>query len=74
MRDLPPVFKWLAETGGTSEPEMLKTFNCGIGMILVVNEAQVDEISGLLTETGERVARIGKVNAGGTMTYRGALL
>ena len=34
--DLPPVFNWLAETGGLAEAEMLKTFNSGIGMVLVV--------------------------------------
>ena len=33
-----PVFKWLAKTGGIAEKEMLRTFNCGIGMVLIVAE------------------------------------
>ena len=37
---LPPVFRWLAQSGGVSAPEMLRVFNCGIGMALVVRDAQ----------------------------------
>ena len=37
---LPPVFGWLAQTGGMAQAEMLKTFNCGIGMVLVVGAAR----------------------------------
>ena len=33
---LPPVFRWLAATGGIAEQEMLRTFNCGVGMVVVV--------------------------------------
>ena len=32
-----PVFRWLAATGGIAEPEMLRTFNCGIGMVAIVD-------------------------------------
>src|SRR5437764_10643195 len=39
-----PVFKWLAKTGGIAEPEMLRTFNCGIGMIVVANPEKVDAV------------------------------
>ena len=40
-----PVFRWLAETGGIAEPEMLRTFNCGIGMIAVVEPRAADEVA-----------------------------
>jgi phosphoribosylformylglycinamidine cyclo-ligase len=58
-----PVFKWLATTGGIAEPEMLRTFNCGIGMIAIVDAAGADAITGVLTRAGETVARLGEVTA-----------
>jgi phosphoribosylformylglycinamidine cyclo-ligase len=58
-----PVFKWLAKTGGIAESEMLRTFNCGIGMILVVEPAKADVIAATLGREGERVARLGEVVA-----------
>ncbi len=41
---VPPVFRWLAATGNVAEPEMLRTFNCGIGMIAVVAPAGVGRV------------------------------
>ena len=38
--DLPGVFSWMARTGNIAQAEMLKTFNCGVGMVLVVDPAQ----------------------------------
>jgi len=63
-----PVFRWLAKAGGVAEPEMLRTFNCGIGMVAVVAAAQADAVAGSFTQAGETVARIGTVvkTAGGT--------
>jgi phosphoribosylformylglycinamidine cyclo-ligase len=58
-----PVFKWLAATGGIAEPEMLRTFNCGIGMIAIVDAGGVDAIADVLTRAGETVVRLGKVTA-----------
>ncbi|MEX0286954.1 MAG: phosphoribosylformylglycinamidine cyclo-ligase [Paracoccaceae bacterium] len=72
--DLPQVFRWLAETGGVSEPEMLKTFNCGIGMILVCDPTQVETLTALLEEAGESVQTIGTVGGGEGIRYSGALL
>ncbi|NSY38122.1 phosphoribosylformylglycinamidine cyclo-ligase [Leisingera sp. ANG59] len=72
--DLPPVFKWMAETGGIAEAEMLKTFNCGIGMILSVSADRADELVKVLEGEGETVARLGSVTAGAGMRYSGKLL
>ncbi|WP_170549095.1 phosphoribosylformylglycinamidine cyclo-ligase [Ruegeria atlantica] len=72
--DLPPVFRWMAETGGIVEAEMLKTFNCGIGMIVVCAEDCADELTALLAEAGETVARIGTVTDTPGMAYSGKLL
>jgi len=71
--DLPPVFRWLAETGGISEAEMLKTFNCGIGMVAVCAANRAEELRATLEAAGEHVARIGTVTAAPGVTYRGAL-
>ncbi len=72
--DLPPVFGWLADQGGMAEGEMLKTFNAGIGMILVVKPDAVDATKALLVETGESVYEIGKITAGEGIRYSGSLL
>ncbi|WP_309664617.1 phosphoribosylformylglycinamidine cyclo-ligase [Tabrizicola sp.] len=71
---LPPVFRWLAETAGMAEAELLKTFNCGIGMIVVVAEEQTDAITALLQADGETVTRIGRVVTGAGVHYSGRLL
>ncbi len=72
--ELPGVFGWMAETGGMAESEMLKTFNCGIGMIIAVAADTADEIAGMLGEAGETVARIGTVVPGESVSYSGTLL
>ncbi|UWQ76377.1 phosphoribosylformylglycinamidine cyclo-ligase [Leisingera sp. M658] len=72
--ELPPVFKWMAETGNIAEAEMLKTFNCGIGMILSVSADRADALTGILEGEGETVARLGTVTAGAGMRYTGKLL
>ena len=69
--ELPPVFRWLAETGGMAQAELLKTFNCGIGMIVVCAPDRADALTALLTEAGETVCRIGEVEAGTGVRYDG---
>ncbi|MDT8331628.1 phosphoribosylformylglycinamidine cyclo-ligase [Roseomonas gilardii] len=59
----PPVFAWLAKMGGVVPEEMLRVFNCGLGMVLVVAEDSVEEATRLLQEAGETVARIGRIEA-----------
>ena len=72
--ELPPVFRWLATTAGMSEPELLKTFNCGIGMIAVVAEDRAAALAGLLTAQGESVTQMGRVVKGQGVIYKGRLL
>ena len=71
---LPPVFRWLATTANMSEPELLKTFNCGIGMILVVAEDRAEDLTQLLEAEGETVTRLGRVVEGQGVVYKGKLL
>ncbi len=71
---LPPVFRWLAQTAGMSQPELLKTFNCGIGMMLVVDAAREADITALLAGMGESVTRIGRITQGQGVIYTGKLL
>ena len=69
----PPVFGWLGEAGGVAQDEMLRTFNCGIGMILVVAPEAAEDVLALLTDAGETATRIGEVTAGTGVRYDGAL-
>ena len=68
----PPVFDWIADAGGVAEEEMRRTFNCGIGMILVVAPGRADELGALLEQAGETVHRIGHVTSGSGVRYDGA--
>ncbi len=70
---LPPVFGWLSEAGGIDRPELLRTFNVGIGMVLIVADDRAEALSGLLMEKGEQVVPLGRVVPGRGVTYRGAL-
>ena len=70
---LPAVFAWMRELGGMSDAELLKTFNCGIGMILSVSADQADSLEALLVEQGEAVYRIGSVTDQPGVAYTGTL-
>jgi phosphoribosylformylglycinamidine cyclo-ligase len=59
-----PVFRWLANAGGIAEAEMLRTFNCGIGMIIVGARDAADEVGAVLSRAGETPVRIGQVYEG----------
>jgi phosphoribosylformylglycinamidine cyclo-ligase len=56
-----PVFKWLAEQGNIAELELLRTFNCGIGMIAVVEPGAVEAVKHVLAGAGESVTLLGEV-------------
>jgi phosphoribosylformylglycinamidine cyclo-ligase len=60
---VPPIFNWLSRAGKVDAGEMLRVFNCGIGMALVVSDA--DAATRLLEEQGETVSRIGEIEAAG---------
>jgi len=62
---LPPLFRWLQEAGQVAEQEMHRVFNCGIGMAVVVSEADADAVVAKLVETGETVYRIGGIEQRG---------
>jgi phosphoribosylformylglycinamidine cyclo-ligase len=73
----PAVFSWLARTGGVEAREMLRTFNCGIGMIVVVAQENVADVSKVLEAEGETVVTLGRMVAraegeAGTI-YKGTL-
>ena len=72
--DLPPVFRWLATTANMAEPELLKTFNCGIGMILAVAPDRAEALAEVLRAAGETVVALGHVVEGQGVVYKGRLL
>ncbi len=59
----PAVFDWLQEQGNVADDEMYRTFNCGVGMVLCVNEADVEQTLAILTEQGESAGIIGRIEA-----------
>ncbi|WP_299374686.1 phosphoribosylformylglycinamidine cyclo-ligase [uncultured Tateyamaria sp.] len=71
---VPPVFEWLAAQGGMAEAEMLKTFNAGIGMVVVVAEDAAADVTAALEGEGQEVHRIGAVVSGQGVSYSGRLL
>jgi phosphoribosylformylglycinamidine cyclo-ligase len=58
--DVPRVFKWLARTGEIAEHEMLRTFNCGVGMVVFAAREGADEVEKVLLDLGEKPVRIGE--------------
>jgi len=72
---VPPVFGWLAQAGGVAEAEMLRTFNCGIGMIVVVSDADAAAVSAILQSAGETVVPLGRIRPrqDAAVTFNGAL-
>jgi phosphoribosylformylglycinamidine cyclo-ligase len=71
--DTPGVFRWLAATGGVEEKEMLRTFNCGIGMVAIVSAIDADTVAKLFTDAGETVVRLGEVTKHPGVETSGAL-
>ncbi len=56
-----PVFSWLQEVGSVSEREMLRTFNCGIGMIVVAAAKDAKRVAASLKRSGESVVMLGTI-------------
>ncbi len=61
--ELPKLFKWLQENGGVAEQEMYRTFNCGIGMVVIVAASDAERAISQLQEAGETVTKIGVIRA-----------
>ena len=73
---VPPVFAWIASAGGVATPEMLRTFNCGIGMVAAVSEPEADAVSAALADAGETPVAIGRLGPradSGAVRYSGTL-
>ncbi|MFT4936136.1 MAG: phosphoribosylformylglycinamidine cyclo-ligase [Pseudoalteromonas distincta] len=60
---LPPVFAWLAETGGVAQEEMRRTFNCGLGMVLIVGAEEAPIVLDALLASGEDAFICGELAA-----------
>ena len=60
---LPPLFQWLQCEGNVADEEMHRVFNCGIGMVVVVAQADAAKATELLTATGETVYALGRIEA-----------
>ncbi len=73
---VPAVFAWLARSGRVAEAEMLRTFNCGIGMVAIVAADRLSEVIADLRASGEDPVRIGEVIpvAGGARVLTGGAL
>jgi phosphoribosylformylglycinamidine cyclo-ligase len=72
---VPPVFGWLSRVGGLAEREMLRTFNCGVGMLVAVAAEDAEKLVAQLTEAGETAAIVGALTerTGEPVTFEGAL-
>ena len=58
----PPIFNWLQEQGKIADSEMYRTFNCGIGMVVVVPADQAEQTIEILLAAGEHAGRIGSIH------------
>jgi phosphoribosylformylglycinamidine cyclo-ligase len=74
---VPDVFGWLASAGGVAQSEMLRTFNCGVGMVVAVSADTAEAVAEVLRDEGETVSRIGTLEPraadGDAVVFDGAL-
>ncbi len=61
---LPDVFQWLQENGNVEINEMYRTFNCGVGMVLIVDADEADAIVSMLVKNGDNAWQLGQIEAG----------
>ena len=69
--EFPSEFKWLKSVGNIEQVEMLKTFNCGIGMVLVINNRSIDNVLSLLKNESIDAFQIGEITNSGKLEYHG---
>ncbi len=62
--EIPAVFKFIEEKGNVPEEEMFRTFNMGIGFVVIVSEEEKEKVIELLTSKGERVFEVGRIVEG----------
>ncbi len=65
---LPAIFKWLREQAKLDDTNMLRTFNCGIGYVLIVNQDNVENITAQLNQKGETVITMGRISKSPDLT------
>jgi phosphoribosylformylglycinamidine cyclo-ligase len=71
-----PVFRWLARTGNIAEQEMLRTFNCGVGLVVIAEAQRVEAIARAFADAGETALRLGEIipaSGAAEVTYSGNL-
>jgi phosphoribosylamine--glycine ligase/phosphoribosylformylglycinamidine cyclo-ligase len=73
--ELPPIFKWIKQQGNIATMEMCRTFNCGVGMVVVVSADRASEVMRVLGEYNgldrAEVLKLGVVKEGAGVTYKG---
>ena len=70
---MPPIFRLLQEWGGVEWPEMYRTFNMGIGMILMVGAKEADAVTEALDKAGEKSYRVGRVTRSDEVVLKGGV-
>ncbi len=73
---VPAVFGWLAKVGGLAQAEMVRTFNCGIGMVIVVAAGEAARVTEAFNLAGETIVTLGRITEAAAeprVTFRGAL-
>jgi phosphoribosylformylglycinamidine cyclo-ligase len=70
---LPPVFAWLQQEAGLDQADMLRTFNCGIGMVIVVGAHDVERVLEHLDDEAKIIGAIAERGRGDPIRYRGEL-
>lgn len=63
--ELPPMYKWMQQAGRISEAEMRRTFNCGVGMVIIVDPSQVNAAK----QVDPDLFKVGEVVEGKGVTY-----
>lgn len=58
---LPPLFQWLQQNGNVADEEMLRVFNCGIGMVVIVPAPQAEAVAATFRKNGETVYQLGEI-------------
>ena len=69
--EFPSEFNWLKTEGNIEQAEMLKTFNCGIGMVLVINKRAINNVLSLLKNEKINAFQIGEITNSGKLEYHG---